>query len=168
MKKTLIIALGCLVVLFAACKKPVEPTPTPVDYSANYVGNYLGQFTLTITSMNNQAQSGLSFPIDSIRMEIAKDDKINEFIATVTIDNEAYQAKGTASEEKAVFEPIHLNLNKPDFSIICDINLEGKNLETKDLNLTGTFSGKGSAMILGQEQQFDEVSGTVDGSLKKE
>ena len=71
MKKTLIIALSCLVVLFAACKKkPVEPTP--VDYTANYVGNYMGQFTLTITSMNNSAVSNMSFPIDSIKMDIAK------------------------------------------------------------------------------------------------
>ena len=50
MKKTLIIALCSLAVMFAACKKPVEPT---VDYTSNYVGNYIGQFTLSITSMNH-------------------------------------------------------------------------------------------------------------------
>ena len=167
MKKTLFIALCSLAVLFTACTKP-EPEPETVDYTPNYVGNYIGQFTLTITSMNNQPQTGMSFPIDSIRMEIAKVEKINEFIATVTIDNEAYQAKGTISKEKAVFEPIHLILNKPDFSIICDLNLEGKPIENDTLSLNGNFSGKGSAIIMGQEQNFDEVSGTVEGSIGKQ
>ena len=168
MKKTLIIALSCLAVLIAACKKPVEPTPEPVDYTTNYVGNYLGQFTLTITSMNNQAQSGLSFPIDSIRMDIAKMDEVNAISATVTIENEPYQAVGTATEEKANFEPVHLILDRPDFSIICDIILEGQPVVGNTLSLTGSFSGSGKAFIGGAEQQFDEISGTVTGQLNKQ
>lgn len=168
MKKTLIIALSCLAVLFAACKKPVEPTPEPVDYTANYIGNYLGQFTLTITSMNNQEQTGIAFPIDSIKMDITKMEAVNAITATVTIENEPYQAVGTATEEKANFEPVHLNLVRPDFSIICDILLEGQPNADNTLSITGSFSGSGKAIIGGAEQQFDEISGTVAGQLNKQ
>ena len=133
MKKTLIIALSCLVVLFAACKKkPVEPTP--VDYTANYVGNYMGQFTLTITSMNNSAVSNMSFPIDSIKMDIAKGTETNAITATVTVDNES----------------------------------EGSKAASDTLNIVGSFTGKGTAEIMGQEQIFDEVSGTLNGKLLKQ
>ena len=163
MKKALIIALCSIAVAFTACKKP-----EPIDYAANYVGNYLGQFTLTITSMNNDPSTSMSFPIDSIVMNIAKGQASNSITATVTIENEAYQAVGTASEEKVTFNPIHLNLNKSDFSIICDINLEGEPIVNDTLCLNGNFAGTGSAMIWGQEQQFDEISGTVNGKLKKQ
>ena len=144
MKKTLIIALCSLAVMFAACKKPVEPTP--VDYTANYVGNYMGQFTLTITSMNNTPQSSLSFPIDSIRMNIAK----------VT--------------EKADFEALHFVIDKPDqhYTFNLDLKLEGTKPTADSLNIIGSFSGNGSASIMGQDQVFDEVSGTISGRLLKQ
>ena len=167
MKKTLLIALCSLAVIFTACKKP-EPTPVvPVDYTTNYVGDYLGQFTLTITSMNNQPQT-VSIPIDSIRMDIAKGTEANAITATLTIDNEAYEAQGTATEQKIQFNPVHLTLVKPDFSIVCDINLEGSPIVNDTLSLTGDFAGRGTAMIMGTEQQFDEVSGTVIGKLVKQ
>lgn len=168
MKKTLIIALSCLVVLFAACKKkPVEPTP--VDYTANYVGNYIGQFTLSITSMNNSAVSNMSFPIDSIRMDIAKGAEANAITATVTVDNESHQSTGTATAEKADFGTIRLVIDKPDqnYSFNLDLVMEGTKAVSDSLNIVGTFSGNGSANIMGQEQVFNEVSGTINGKLGK-
>ena len=169
MKKTLIIALSCLVVLFAACKKkPVEPTP--VDYTANYVGNYMGQFTLTITSMNNSAVSNMSFPIDSIKMDIAKGTETNAITATVTVDNESHQTTGTATADKADFGTVHLVIDKPDqhYSFNLDLKMEGSKAESDTLNIVGSFTGKGSAEIMGQEQIFDEVSGTLNGKLLKQ
>ena len=166
MKKTLIIALSCLVVLFAACKKkPVEPTP--VDYTANYVGNYIGQFTLSITSMNNSAVSNMSFPIDSIRMDIAKGAETNAITATVTVDNESHQSAGTATAEKADFGTVRLVIDKPDqnYSFNLDLVMEGTKAVSDSLNIVGTFSGTGSANIMGQEQVFNEVSGTINGKL---
>ena len=168
MKKTLIIALSCLVVLFAACKKkPVEPTP--VDYTANYVGNYIGQFTLSITSMNNSAVSNMSFPIDSIRMDIAKGAEANAITATVTVDNESHQSAGTATAEKADFGTVRLVIDKPDqnYSFNLDLVMEGTKAVSDSLNIVGTFSGNGSANIMGQEQVFNEVSGTINGKLGK-
>lgn len=169
MKKSLIIALSCLVVLFAACKKePVEPTP--VDYTANYVGNYMGQFTLSITSMNNSAVSNMSFPIDSIKMEIAKGTETNAITATVTVDNESHQTTGVTSAEKADFGTVHLVIDKPDqhYSFNLDLNMEGFKAASDTLNIVGSFSGKGAAEIMGQEQIFDEVSGTLNGKLLKQ
>ena len=169
MKKTLIIALSCLVVLFAACKKkPVEPTP--VDYTANYVGNYMGQFTLTITSMNNSAVSNMSFPIDSIKMDIAKGTETNAITATVTVDNESHQTSGTATADKADFGTVHLVIDKPDqhYSFNLDLKMEGSKAASDTLNIVGSCTGKGSAEIMGQEQIFDEVSGTLNGKLLKQ
>lgn len=169
MKKTLIIALSCLVVLFAACKKkPVEPTP--VDYTANYVGNYMGQFTLTITSMNNSAVSNMSFPIDSIKMDIAKGAETNAITATVTVDNESHQTSGTATADKADFGTVHLVIDKPDqhYSFNLDLKMEGSKAASDTLNISGSFTGKGAAEIMGQEQIFDEVSGTLNGKLLKQ
>ena len=171
MKKTLVIALSCLVVLFAACKKPVEPTPEPVDYVSNYVGNYIGQFTLTITSMNNNAVSNMSFPIDSIRMDIIKGTETNTITATVTVDNEAYQTSGTASDDKADFGTVHLVIDKPDqnYFFNLDLKLEGTKTVSDTLNIIGTFSGNGNfTMPTGELMLLNEVSGNVSGNLGKQ
>ena len=173
MKKTLIIALSCITIMFAACKKPVEPTPddpTPVDYTANYVGDYLGTFTLTITSMNNQVQSGLAFPIDSIRMDIAKGTEINAITATVTVDNESHQTSGSAMEQKADFESVHLLIDKPDQNYMFNLDLKMEGTKISDtLNIIGTFSGNGNfTMPTGDVMLLDEVSGDVIGKIVKQ
>ncbi len=167
MKKTLIIALCSLAVMFAACKKPVEPT---VDYTSNYVGNYIGQFTLSITSMNHTAISNLDFPIDGIKMNIAKGTEANAITATVTVDNESHQTTGIASADKVDFQPVLLNIDKPDqhYAFHLDLVLEGTKPTADSLNIIGSFSGNGSASIMGQEQVYDEVSGTISGRLLKQ
>ena len=171
MKKNLIIALSCLVVLFAACKKPVEPTPEPVDYSANYVGNYIGQFTLSITSMNNGAVSNMNFPIDSIRMDITKGSQANAITATVTVDNEAYQTSGTATADKADFETVSLVIDKPDQNYLfnLDLKLEATKALSDTQNIVGTFSGNGNFTLpTGDVMLLNEVSGNLDGKLRKQ
>lgn len=166
MKKTLIIALCSLAVMFAACKKPVEPT---VDYTSNYVGNYIGQFTLSITSTNPPI-SNLDFPIDGIKMNIAKGTEANAITATVTVDNESHQTTGIASADKVDFQPVLLNIDKPDqhYAFHLDLELEGTKPTADSLNIIGSFSGNGSASIMGQEQVYDEVSGTISGRLLKQ
>ena len=171
MKKTLIIALSCLAVLFAACKKPVEPTPESVDYTLNYVGSYIGQFTLTITSMNEQAVSNMDFPIDSIGMDIAKGTGENAITATVTVDNETHQTTGTATVQKADFETVHLVIDKPDqhYLFNLDLKLEATQALSDTLNIVGTFSGSGNfTMPDGNVMLLNEVSGSVDGKLRKQ
>lgn len=174
MKKGIIIALSCIAIMFAACKKPVEPTPvdpTPVDYTTNYVGSYLGQFTLTVTSMNDQPQSNLEFPVDSIRMDIAKGAEINAITATVSVENEVYQTTGTTNEEKIDFGTIPFVIDKPDQMYMFDLELklEGTKVVNDSLNIIGTFTGNGNFTLpTGDVIQLDEVSGTVSGKLGKQ
>lgn len=169
MKKGIIIALCSLAVLFAACTKP-EPEPEPVDYAPNYVGNYLGQFSLTITSMNNQPQSNMTFPIANVGMDITKGVEANTVTATVTVDNESHQTTGTTTEEKVDFGSIPINIDKPDQNYWFKLNLkmDGSMDISDTLNITGSFTGNGSASIMGQEQVFNEVSGTLTGKLGRQ
>ena len=167
MKKTLIIALCSLALAFVACKKPVEPTPEPVDYAENYVGDYLGQFMFTITSMNSQPMSNMTFPIENIGMLIAKGAETNTVTATVTIDNETRQTTGTATEQKVDFGTIPLTIDKPDQGYQFELNLEmeGSKTDIDTLNITGYFSGNGSFIFAGNETILNEVSGTLTGKL---
>lgn len=172
MKKTLIIALCCLVAVLAACKKkPVEPTPEPnpepIDYASSYVGDYLGQFTLTLLTMNNEAVTNMSFPIDGIGMDITKGEEFNTIVATVTVDNETRQTTGIATEAKANFEAIRLIIDKPDQGYRFDLNLhmEGSKAEGDIMNIAGTFTGNGHFVFAGETQILDEVSGNLSGIL---
>lgn len=172
MKKTLIIALCCLVAALAACKKkPIEPTPEPdpepIDYAANYVGNYLGSFTLTILTMNNEEVTNMSFPIDSIQMDIAKGEEFNAVTATVTVDNETHQTTGTATEAKADFQTVHLLIDKPEqgYQIDLDLKMEGSKAESDTLTITGSYTGNGYVVLIGETQILDEVSGNLSGKL---
>ena len=185
MKKTLLIALCSLAVLFAACKKedqPEQPDPTPADYTAKYVGNYIGQFTLNIVSitMNNQQQQNSAIPpvqIDSVKMDITKGTEANTVTATVTVDNKSHQTTGTVTDEKAHFEAVQViidetsQLNTP-YIFDLDLILDGTKVASDSLNVVGTFSGNGKATFPTpqgmQEQIIDEVSGTLSGKLVKQ
>ena len=171
MKKTLLIALCSLAVLFAACKP--EPDPEPVDYTPNYVGDYLGQFTLTITSMNNQTQTGMSFPLEGIGMTITKGEETNAITASVTVGNETHYTNGTATAEKADFETVHLVIDETHqisnpYIFNLDLLMEGTKAVSDTLNITGSFSGNGSFFFAGNETILDEVSGTLSGKLVKQ
>jgi hypothetical protein len=170
MKKRIIIALCSLALLFTACK-PDEPTP--VDYTPNYVGSYNGQFSFTITSLNNQPQSNMTFPIEGIGMDITKGEEDNEITATVTVDNESQQTTGTAMADKADFETVNVIVDKPDQNYYFNLNLKMEGTKESDtLDVVGTFSGSGKATLptlQGMvEQQFNEVSGTLSGKLVKQ
>ena len=168
MKKVLLIALCGIAIVFASCNKPVEPEP--IDYSTNYVGNYLGQFTLTITSMNNSAVSNMAFPIDGIKMDIAKGTEINTITATVTVDNESHETSGTTTAEKADFGTVRLVIDKPDqnYMFNLDLKMEGTKAVSDTLNIIGTFSGNGNfSLPTGEVMLLDEVSGDVSGKIAK-
>ena len=173
MKKTLIIALCCLVAVMAACKKkPVEPTPDPepVNYAEQYVGSYLGSFAFTILTMNNEAVTNMTFPIDNITMNIAEGEGENAITATVTVDNETRQTTGTAIEEKANFETVHIIIDKPDqgYRFDLDLKMEGNKMTADSLNIAGTFTGNGTFVFMGETNILDEVSGNVNGQLGKQ
>jgi hypothetical protein len=175
MKKTLIIALCCIVTLMTACKKKnvdptPEPDPEPINYAEQYVGNYLGSFSFTILTMNNEAVNNMSFPIDNINMNIAEGEEDNTITATVTVDNETRQTTGTTMKEKADFNLLHLIIDKPDqgYRFDLDLKLEGNKIATDSLTIAGTFTGNGIFEFMGETNILDEVSGTVNGQLGKQ
>ena len=172
MKKTLIIALCSLAVLFVACTKP-EPDPEPVDYTPNYVGNYIGQFSLTITSMNNQPQTGLGFPLEGIGMDITKGEEANAIIASVTVESETHYTNGTATAEKADFETVYLVIDETHqimnpYIFNLGLLMEGTKASSDTLLITGTFTGDGTFTFNGVENNLTEVSGTLTGKLAKQ
>ncbi len=175
MKKTLIITLCCIIAVMAACKKdPVEPTPEPVDISELYVGDFLGNLTISVTgtlydTLGNEipVTTPMDFPIDNITMQImegASDDVLN---MSVTIDNETYESPGTATKESAVFERVPLNLDKPGYIINGDIQLIVFPTESDTLNLGGDFKGAGTASLFGATYDLD-ASGVINGKLTKQ
>ena len=173
MKKTFIIALCCILAVMAACKKkPVDPTPEPepVNYAEQYVGNYLGSFAFTILTMNNEAVTNMTFPIDNITMNIAEGEGENAITATVTVDNETRQTTGTATIDKADFELLHLIIDKPDqgYRFDLDLKMEGNKIAADSLNIAGTFTGNGTFVFMGETNILDEVSGNMNGQLGKQ
>ena len=163
----------CIVTLIAACKKkPVDPEPEPqnVNYAEQYVGNYIGQFTLTLLTMNEQPVNNMSFPIEGIRMDIAKGEQDNTVTATVSVDNESHQTTGTTKDDKADFESVRLVIDKPDqmYTFDLDLKMEGTKPTSDSLNIVGSFSGNGVFVFQGQTNILDEVSGTVSGKLAKQ
>ena len=175
MKKTLIIAMCCIVALATACKKdPVDPTPEPepepVDYAISYVGDYLGQFTLSVVTMNNEEVTNMNFPIDGIGMSLTKGETFNTVTATVTVDNESRQTTGTATEAKTDFETVNLIIDKPDQGYMFDLQLkmDGNKPNNESLVISGSFTGSGYFDFNGQHNVLDEVSGTVSGQLTKQ
>lgn len=106
MKKTFIIALCCMALSFAACKP--EPTPENVDYTEKYVGHYIGDFDLTIATINNEAITPMTFPVPGISMILTKGDIDNTITATVTVDNETRQTTGKTSADKIDFDAVDL------------------------------------------------------------
>ena len=164
MKKTLIIALCCIIAMMTACKKEPEK---PTNYAEQYAGSYLGSFAFTILTMNNEAVTNMTFPIDNIGMDITKGEEINAITATVTVDNETRQTTGTASLEKAEFNSVGVVIDKPDqhYCFNLDLKLEGTKPSADSLNIIGTFTGNGTFEFMGETQVLDEISGTLSGKL---
>ena len=173
MKKTFIIALCCMALSFAACK-PDNPTPSDpvddVDYTEKYVGNYVGDFDLTISTINNEAVTNMTFPVANIGMVITKGDADNVITATVTIDDVTRQTTGKASANKADFEAVNLLIDKPDqgYTVELKLKMEGTISEDGALVINGNFTDGHGVIVWGQANPFDEASGTISGKLEKQ
>ena len=173
MKKTLFITLCCFAVAFASCKKkPVDPTPVdpidPVDYTENYIGKYVGPFTFSITTVDGQSQTPLSFEMDNICMVITKGSDDNAITASVTIDDVTRQTTGLAKEDKADFDFVHLGVVKPEFGIELDFKMEAVKVANDTLNITGTFTDGTGWILFGQTIDITDAEGTLSGILVKQ
>ena len=168
MKKTFIIAMCCMALSFAACKP--EPTPENVDYTEKYVGHYIGDFDLTIATIDNEAITPMTFPVPGISMILTKGDIDNTITATVTVDNETRQTTGKTSADKIDFDAVDLSIDKPDQGYTVELKLKMEGIKTGDnsLVITGDFKDGHGVIVFGQENQFDEASGSIKGELVKQ
>jgi hypothetical protein len=106
-------------------------------------------------------------------MDITQGTEANTITATVTVGNKSHYTNGTATAEKAEFETVHLVIDETHqisnpYIFNLDLLMEGTKAASDTLNIVGSFSGDGSATIMGQEQVFNEVSGTISGKLAKQ
>lgn len=141
MKKTLIIALCCITVLFAACKKekPYE------KFVGNYKGDAIADITLNATGGIFDFEhdlEGITLPI-KINLSPGKSD--NQVILTYTNDDidEVYQTTGTIDKDFVDFEPITTNVTIEGNTVNTTLDLEGNLVETI-LSLSGTLNGSGT------------------------
>ena len=163
MKKTLIIALCCITVLFAACKKekPYE------KFVGDYKGDATADVTLTLNIMGNtfeQDFEGLSMPMN-INLSPGKSD--NQVILTYTNDEveEVYQTTGTIDKDFVDFEPITTNVAIEGNMVNATLDLEGNLIETV-LSLSGTLNSSGT--LPGDEGIGSSVPFTAEGTVKAE
>lgn len=164
MKKSLIIAMCCITVLFAACKKekPYE------KFLGNYNGSALVNGTVTIgsgsTTLNKDIEQ--TFPM-TISLSAGEAD--NKLVLTYIPDEqqETFTATGTITNDKVVFDPIQVNQVIEGSAIDITLNLEGT-LTGNIFAMNGTFNGDGNVSIAGQLIPIPfTTTGTVTANLNK-
>ena len=164
MKKSLIIAMCCITVLFAACKKekPYE------KFLGNYNGSALVNGTVTIgsgsTTLNKDIEQ--TFPM-TISLSAGEAD--NKLVLTYIPDEqqETFTATGTITNDKVVFDPIQVNQVIEGSAIDITLNLNGT-LTGNIFAMNGTFNGDGNVSIAGQLIPIPfTTTGTVTANLNK-
>ena len=165
MKKTLIIALCCITVLFAACKKekPYE----------KFVGEYLGQVLITGT-MNvplfnyNQELTDQPFNLNFTLTQGTTDDQV---ILSYQPEgqNEIYTTTGIITNNFVDFEPINIETDVDQSHVKATFDFEGNLVDNSQLALSGTITGDGTI----QTQDIPiptpfTVNGTAKGTLIKQ
>ena len=158
MKKTLIIAMCCITVLFAACKKdnPVEPEKPNEKFIGNYAGACLINGTASLInplSPNtpiSQAIDSLSLPMSLIIAAGEADDKV---IMTAKPENqeETYTVNGTVSDNNVEFEAFTMESDFSEgqvFGTVSATLVMSGTLTGNTLNVSGTITGNGTATNL--------------------
>ncbi|MBQ6772127.1 MAG: hypothetical protein IJP44_14275 [Bacteroidales bacterium] len=168
MKKSLVIAMCCITVLFAACKKekPYE------KFIGNYEGACLVDATITIDnpvfpgSSTNQDFNNINMPIEAT---VSAGDADNKLVMTCKFENqnETYSIAGTINKDQVTFDTYTINqtINESQFSgtINATLNMTGT-LVNNVLSLTGNLSGTGTTALL--DVPFD-IMGNMTGTLNK-
>ena len=158
MKKSLIIAMCCITVLFAACKreKPYE------KFIGNYKGSDLVEATVSVENPLIPGQTmvqeldPLSFAMEAT---IAAGDADNKLVMILKPENEeeTFTLVGIIDKEQVTFETATINQTIDGYSIDMTANLTGT-LVNNVLSVTGPFSGTGSTALL-------EIPVSVSGKM---
>lgn len=166
MRKSIIIALCCITVLFAACKKekPYE----------KFVGDYLGQVlingTMDVPLFNyNQELVDQPFNMNLTLTQGTTDDQV---ILTYHPEgqNETYATTGTIVNDFVDFEPINIETDVDQSHIKASFDFEGTLVDNVQLAMKGTINGNGTIQM-GQDIPIPTpftITGTAKGTLIKQ
>ena len=164
MKKNLFIAMCCITVLCAACKKekPYE------KFIGSYNGSALVEGTISYsfggTSLSNDIKQTLPMAID-----LSAGDADNRLVLTYTPEglNETYTATGTINEDKVTFDPVVVKETIEGKDINLTLNMNGI-ISGTIFSLNGDFSGNGNISILEQPIPLPfTATGTITANLDK-
>lgn len=165
MKKTLIIALCCITVLFAACKKekPYE------KFIGNYDGTVLvnGALKFPFFPQLNKEINNEPFELNFALTQGETDDQVILTYAP-SGQNQTFTTTGNIKDNFVDFAPIIVNQDIDQSHLNASIDLEGT-LANDELALTGTLTGNGSLKTDEMTLSVDyTIEGTMAGSVKKE
>lgn len=167
MKKTLAIALCCITVLFAACKKE-KPNE---KFLGDYKGTAIINGTLSATTPIGQQSQDFNDISIAVTSTVAAGDADNKIVMTIKPDdqNETLTAYGTISNTSVTFEPITFDRTidtlNTTATIKATLNMTG-NLNATTLSLQGDVQGSGSVPFSGIEMPFT-VAGNMTSTLNK-
>lgn len=163
MKRTLIIALCCLSVLFAACnkEKPYE------KFIGDYEGSGTINGTMSLTIFGQTSSQEIKDMAVAMNVNLAPGDADDKVILTYTNDDiqETYTTTGLITDKAVDFEPVTVNITMEGYSAEVTLDLAGNLVETI-LSLNGTITGDGTVDYNGYPVPYT-IDGTVTANLNK-
>lgn len=166
MKKTLIIALCCLSVLFTACNKEKPYEKFVGDWYGNGIVN--GTMTMTLPGGTTMDQNFDNITIP-MAIKLSAGEAKNEVILTYANEelNETYTAKGIINDNTVAFSPVNINMSVEATTINATLDLTGTLNERDDiLAISGALTGKGNVGEGGVSFPFT-AKGTVTANLNR-
>ena len=165
MKKTLIIALCCISVIFAACNKE-KP-------NEKFIGAYQGQGTISgmisMTVLGQLFQEEIPSETMPMSINIAAGQTDNEVVLTYHNDDPDMNLvfTGTVTDNKVTFNPLTVSQTVDGGSITGTIDMAGTLNEAEGkLQIDGTFDANGTIADGGFNQPYS-LNGTITANLTK-
>lgn len=159
MKRTIIIAMCCLAVLFAGCKKE-----KPYDqFIGEYAGSGIINGTMSVLTFN-QEFSDVAIPI---KISLSAGDADNKIVLTYINEelSETYTATGTITNNDVDFDPVEVNTMIDNYAVNASLDMSGS-LTGKILTLNGAVTGGGTFTDGGLQLPYT-IQGTMTGTVTK-
>ena len=161
MKKTLIIALCCLAVVFTACnkEKPYE------KFIGDYEGSGLVNGKMIIAGgLYSQDFNDIAIPM---KINLSAGDADNKVVLTYINDelDETYTATGTITDNSVDFDPVTVNTTIESYVVNATLDMDGT-LAGNILTLNGVVTGGGTFIDGGLSLNYT-IEGTMTGNLNK-
>lgn len=165
MKKVFIIALCCISLVFAACKKekPYE------KFIGSYEGSALlkGTVSFDVVGVGSFEQDiENTFPMDITLSAGSADDKL---VMTYTSEDqsETFTATGTITDDQVDFDPVQIKQEIEGSLVSLTLDMEGT-LTGNIFALSGTVDGEGNITMMEYPLPIPfGITGTISANLDK-